>query len=1023
MEIVELRVHGVHGTSPGAMLGVDDKQVGQVAGDGLTGIYRANDGVELPYRDLKGTQVSVEAYSWGALTSGVRGIFGWVKRALWLILLPFALSNLSYWARVRLADGSGQSRWGARASRIGALLLTVFMVLTPCMIAIDLLAWQCYRGDSPGCTSLPGILDFMARLNASQRLAAGSIVPVATLAVLWLLSRQSMSRYEDVDAGDEAPTEAQAMAAMPVPEADQPANVLANPKMWTGKRRTEQLQRVHLTVGLALVTCFSGVHVMNVAQDFPVVILLTTMAAGLAALLAACWMCVIHPHDIDYTEAQLDQHPMIQAGQRFFGPAMPALLLLAAAAVLAVHVLLLLFVDLNLEQPRDFAGHNMWFISVFVVLTATHLSIFTGGRMNPGPAVSVSLGVFALAVLTVLGYKGVLSIREWMWWVGIALVVVAWAALSRWHYRQGEVHASAAWNGAGASVLLAAAAWIGLLFTTGVVTATADYLNGDGHGVDDLVTKTSLVAQKDAAPYVDRPTEPATQTFRATGDVTAKDAIVTLTKSGPVVVSGKVEVKSLFQAPDGDKQGLERALDSTRVQRADLSLSSGALILQDSCLRKPSSTTTVCSAEYSDFVPSGSLPLTGTTLRILSGGDPVTLVVTEPPQMPLVIPQVLIWAPITQLLWVVILAGWVGFVLWRFRRAAPAINLQVDQDDLIAARDKGQCKKVRRTAALAHRGERILDGIGAITAVLALALIVAAATERPPWDLEHLHWTRNIATLSLYLVVALSVGLLFLASRLRTSETARRGVGVVWDLTTFWPRAAHPLAPPCYAERVVPELVTRAGWALAATGPDGSHTPRDSRFVFSAHSQGSVIATAVLSLLSREQLSRTRVITYGSQVRALYGRVFPQVLGPAEIGYVATEGPTTLTEAFPEVLDPANPRAVFVPPAADPTLPDDEWAELPVMSRLFTAGGDWVNLLRLTDPLGYRVFADADSDQDQRVTEVPEERVGDPGPVVATHSGYQHSSVYRAQVAQWTGETPVPSATGTQQVPQLPRLS
>jgi len=1023
MEIVELRVHGVHGTSPGAMLGVDDNQVGQVAGDGLTGIYRARKGVDLPYRDLEGKLVSVEAYSWGALTSGVRGLFGWIKRALWLILLPFALANLSYWARLRLADGSGQSRWGARASRIGAVLLTMFMVLTPCMIGIDLVAWQCYRGDSPGCTSIPGLFDFMARINASQRLAVGSVLPVATLGILWLLSRQSMSRYEDVDAGVDAPSQEQVMAPMPVPEEGTTPKVLENPKMWTGKRRTEQLQRVHLTVGLALVTCFSGVHVMNVADRFPVEILLTTIAAGATALLAAAWMCVIHPHDIDYTEAQLNRHSLIQAGQRLFGSRLPAVLLGTAVATLCVHVLLLLFDDLDLEQPRDFAGHNMWFISVFVVLTATHLSIFTGGRMRPVPAVSVSLGVFALAILTVLGYKGVLPAEDWMWWAGIGFVVVAWFLLSRWHFRQGRVHAAAAWNGAGASVLLAAAAWIGLLFTTGVVTATADYLNGDGHGVDDLVTRTSLVAQEAAAPYARQPAEPANTKFRATGDVTAKDAIVRLTDDGPVVTSGKVEVKSLFQAPDTDKNGLERGLDSTRVSEAELSFAGGALFLQDSCLRPASSTDTVCSAEYADFVPSGSLPLEGETLQVRGAEDPVTLVVTEPPQMPLVIPQVLIWAPIAQMVWVVALLVWIGFVLWRFRKAAPAINQQVDDDVDVALRDKGQCKKRRRSAAIAHRAERILDGIGAMTAVLALALIVAAATERPPWDLQGLHWTRNIATLSLYLVLALSLGVVFLASKLRTSETARRGVGVIWDLTTFWPRAAHPLAPPCYAERVVPELVTRAGWVLSTTDDKGVSKPRDSTLIVSGHSQGSVIVTAVLSLLSREQLSRTEVITYGSQIRALYGRVFPQVLGPEAIGYVATEGPTTLVDAFPEVLDPAHPRPTFTPPPADPVMPDDEWDDLPVMKRLFVAGGHWVNLHRLTDPLGFRVFADADGAHDRKVPEVPNERVGDPGPVVATHSGYQHSAIYRTQVAVWTEEAPVPDAPDTQQVPRLPRLS
>src|SRR5690349_18611401 len=75
---LELRIHGVHGTTPEAMLGVES--VVQVAGDGLTGVFRSEDGT-VPYRDLAHGPV-VEAYTWGKLTSGVGGAFGWLKRAL-----------------------------------------------------------------------------------------------------------------------------------------------------------------------------------------------------------------------------------------------------------------------------------------------------------------------------------------------------------------------------------------------------------------------------------------------------------------------------------------------------------------------------------------------------------------------------------------------------------------------------------------------------------------------------------------------------------------------------------------------------------------------------------------------------------------------------------------------------------------------------------------------------------------------------------------------------------------------------
>ncbi|MCM0679042.1 hypothetical protein NCC78_30885, partial [Micromonospora phytophila] len=115
------------------------------------------------------------------------------------------------------------------------------------------------------------------------------------------------------------------------------------------------------------------------------------------------------------------------------------------------------------------------------------------------------------------------------------------------------------------------------------------------------------------------------------------------------------------------------------------------------------------------------------------------------------------------------------------------------------------------------------------------------------------------------LVVALVVGGLF---AYRTS-TFRRYVGVLWDLGTFWPRAAHPFAPPSYAERAVPELARRI--CQLADRHDG--------VLLTGHSHGSVILAATVLQLPPQVLRRVALLTYGSPLTRLYSRLFPAYLG------------------------------------------------------------------------------------------------------------------------------------------------
>ncbi|MEU9566454.1 hypothetical protein AB0D16_31285 [Streptomyces sp. NPDC048161] len=104
--------------------------------------------------------------------------------------------------------------------------------------------------------------------------------------------------------------------------------------------------------------------------------------------------------------------------------------------------------------------------------------------------------------------------------------------------------------------------------------------------------------------------------------------------------------------------------------------------------------------------------------------------------------------------------------------------------------------------------------------------------------------------------------------------SARRTIGILWDVGTFWPRAAHPFAPPCYAERAVPDLASRmSGWTGLTRG----------RLVISGHSQGSVLAASAVWQLPAHTRSRVALLTYGSPIERLYGRWFPAYFGPGPL--------------------------------------------------------------------------------------------------------------------------------------------
>ncbi|WP_055717770.1 hypothetical protein [Streptomyces torulosus] len=254
------------------------------------------------------------------------------------------------------------------------------------------------------------------------------------------------------------------------------------------------------------------------------------------------------------------------------------------------------------------------------------------------------------------------------------------------------------------------------------------------------------------------------------------------------------------------------------------------------------------------------------------------------------------------LLVVVTLLVWLARRTWVLRREetaaveeeyglAEAVRPRASgPDEEPESRDAARTLRIARTramAALTDRAPRVVGIISTVTLLLgAGALAGAFATGETPARAARDSYAfvagaaQTAQALGSWLI---GVGFLLFVTwgrRAYKDASARRTIGILWDVGTFWPRAAHPFAPPCYAERAVPDLTWRmATWTRTTGG----------RLVISGHSQGSVLAAAAAWQLTPAVRSRVALLTYGSPLERLYGRWFPAHFGPASLASLHRE--------------------------------------------------------------------------------------------------------------------------------------
>ncbi len=242
MATIEIRIHGVSGTPPDAMLATDPVEIEQRAGGMITVLAAPPPNPRL------------RAYRWSSLTSGT------AASALWLALTPFMLCNLAGFALPRL------SRRAHRAAtllvRLAGLALTAVFSFVTAQGFIDVGAYQYLHGE-------------LGWLSAGASLALGALTAALLVLFMWVIlsRRQVEGPPSDVD---------------PVEH-----GVLSGPELLPSYRVEAELRSIHLAVALLAVTWIEidAVHSLGavpprlsrlvVLAALPLIVVGTTLFIGL----------------------------------------------------------------------------------------------------------------------------------------------------------------------------------------------------------------------------------------------------------------------------------------------------------------------------------------------------------------------------------------------------------------------------------------------------------------------------------------------------------------------------------------------------------------------------------------------------------------------------------------------------------------------------------------------------------------------------------------------------------------------
>lgn len=909
--VTEIRVHGVGGTPPEALL--EQTGVHQVAGDDTAGFFQ---GV------LPEPSRSVEAYSWGGLTARN------TSRALWVLLLPFALINLSGWMIEPHAspdkDAYGnRSDLGTRVHealvQLVAILSTAMYVMWTTLVTMNTMAFQC--GAIPQCHEgrwYLEIFNYSFFLDHPGRRVVVGLVPALGLLVLFtVLSSVSRTRYEDYGRSiDKVAADSVRLTG----------TALGRHQFWLNGDWQRASTRLHIGCCVLILAGLLGravgeferaldVHVASEAVGWWVFV----AAVGIA--LAAVGALVV---------ATLRSRPLLGDDVPWFGRVSWGVLA-ASLVLLAVSVQLTWRLDApddRLLGPLDAALGG----GADVVTPTTDYWGF-----GWAPVILLTLAVIGVGVISVVQsarwvQRRFVHLDQWipvamlimvtLWDVAVptAIVLAVTSLLIQW--RQAHLEARDPDARVAPTAVQTWRTWLAMAFLAAaglLAWLTHDMDAPYGPGWPRLTPLLAFTVVLIGLNLVQ-----ANGRLNRAERAPARVSLVLIVVPAAIILAGW-----LLAGVSGRDEWLHAAAGVAWVATATVWLAQfehrgwrwngpGAVALM---------ALSVLMGAFSGLVI--------WIVDLLDGGGEVFVLSTTA-----------IYRWLTLILAMMVVALVTGVAAWW-----PVATLGPGND-----RDPDAQPTTAERFAMTIRAIDVVVTVAAMTSVSSLvALGLHLARTKPTATLDWLNdgppeaWA-GVVSVAAWASLGIAVIAVFSIRRGLRDPSFRAKSGILWDVASFWPRSFHPFAPPSYAARAVPELQRRLAEIARADGGhratrkhdppvSGTDTPTTSEpadrgaAILSGHSQGSVLSIAAIATLKPEFRERVWLVTHGSPSSSLYRRFFPSYFPDTLFDYCAGIGdePPIPQGRWLNYYRPTDPIGG---PCFDNDLSPEDVADAPGWSRV-----------------------------------------------------------------------------------------